>query len=78
MAHEQKGVFIVGVAYEIRRILSENEELPLSFITRLLNERGIKVSRQKVERVLREMVKDGEVTFTLNFNNRRHYRLVKT
>ncbi|WP_245612513.1 hypothetical protein [Palaeococcus ferrophilus] len=67
----------MGIAYEIRKILSENDELPVSFITRLLNERGIEVSRQKVERVLREMVKNGEVTFTLNFNNRRHYRLVK-
>lgn len=65
------------IAYEIRKLLSENDELPVSFITRLLNERGVEVSRQKVERVLREMVKDGEVTFTLNFNNRRHYRLVE-
>ncbi|WP_461864864.1 hypothetical protein [Thermococcus sp.] len=61
---------------EIIKLLEKHGALPLSFMTRFLNERGIHCTRQKVERTLRQLVEREVVEFFyINNNRRRHYRL---
>jgi len=61
---------------EIIKLLEKHGALPLSFITRFLNERGIHCTRQKAERILRRLVERNIVEFFYtNNNHRRYYRL---
>lgn len=58
-------------------LLSKRSELTVAFLTRLLNERGIECTSQKVEKVLRKLVEMEKVEVAyINTNKRRHYRLV--
>ncbi|WP_461865316.1 hypothetical protein [Thermococcus sp.] len=61
---------------EIIKLLEKHGALPLSFITRFLNESGVCCTRQKVERTLRRLIDKKVVEFFyVNNNHRRHYRL---
>jgi len=65
-----------AIEREIIRLLEKHGALPLSFITRFLNENGIYCTRQKVERILRKLIDKKIVEFFyINNNHRRHYRL---
>lgn len=61
---------------EIINILKREGHSTVAILTRRLNEMGIDCTRQKVERVLRNLVKDNVIeVYYINDNNRRHYRL---
>ncbi|EEB74654.1 hypothetical protein [Thermococcus sp. AM4] len=60
---------------EIRNLLRLKGPLSVAFITRFLNERGLECTRQKVERVLRDLVSRGIVEASLHHNRRKQYRL---
>ncbi|WP_042682462.1 hypothetical protein [Thermococcus paralvinellae] len=48
----------------------------VAILTRKLNERGIECTRQKVESVLRSLIKENIIeVYYINTNHRRHYRL---
>jgi len=67
----------ISIENAILDLLSRREELTVAFLTRLLNERGIDCTSQKVEKVLRKLVEMGKVEVAyVNANKRRHYRLV--
>ena len=58
--------------------LLEKGELTVAFLTRLLMERGLDVTRQLVERRLRRLISLGVVeAFYTNGNKRKHYRLAR-
>ncbi|WP_048811038.1 hypothetical protein [Thermococcus gammatolerans] len=60
---------------EIRNLLRLKGPLSVAFITRFLNEMGFECTRQKVERVLRDLVSRGVVEASLRYNRRKHYQL---
>ncbi|WP_297534588.1 hypothetical protein [Thermococcus sp.] len=63
---------------DVISLLRERGPLSVAFITRLLYERGFACTRQKVERILRSLIKRGVVeAFYINGNKRKHYRLVR-
>ena len=68
---------MVNLEAEIINLLRIHESLSVAFLMRFLNERGIFCTRQKVERVLRKLVKQKKVeAFYTNGNKRKHYRLL--
>ncbi|WP_457752572.1 hypothetical protein [Thermococcus sp.] len=61
---------------EIIRLLQREGNSTVAILTRKLNEMGIECTRQKVERVLRNLVKENVIeVYYINANHRRHYRL---
>ncbi|ASJ03794.1 hypothetical protein A3L09_09730 [Thermococcus profundus] len=68
----------VNLECEIKALLRKRGPLSVAFITRFLNEMGVDCNRQKVERILRNMVLRGIVEAFYNggrYNRRKHYRL---
>lgn len=65
----------LDIECEIMNILRWEGPLSVAFITRFLNERGIECTRQKVERVLRNLVSRGVVVASLQYNRRKQYQL---
>ncbi|AJC71833.1 hypothetical protein X802_06425 [Thermococcus guaymasensis DSM 11113] len=65
----------LDIECEIKNILRVEGPLSVAFITRFLNERGIECTRQKVERVLRNLVSRGVVVASLQYNRRKQYQL---
>ncbi len=65
----------LDIECEIMNILRWEGPLSVAFITRFLNERGIECTRQKVERVLRNLVSRGVVVAYLQYNRRKQYQL---
>ncbi|WP_297068660.1 hypothetical protein [Thermococcus sp.] len=61
---------------EIINLLQGHGSLSVAFLTRFLNERGIFCTRQRVERILRGLIRQKKVeAFYTNSNRRKHYRL---
>ncbi|NJE09192.1 hypothetical protein E3E31_11805 [Thermococcus sp. M39] len=61
---------------DIIGILRREGYSTVAILTRKLNERGIDCTRQKVERVLRDLIKENVIeVYYINANHRRHYRL---
>ena len=61
---------------EIIDILRKDGYSTVAILTRKLNERGIECTRQKVERILRNLIRDNVIeVYYINANHRRHYRL---
>jgi len=61
---------------EIVSILRREGYSTVAILTRKLNERGIECTRQKVERVLRNLTRENVIeVYYINANHRRHYRL---
>ncbi len=66
----------VSLEGEILNLLGVHGSLSVAFITRFLNERGFDITRQRVERTLRNLIGGGKVeAFYVNRNRRKHYRL---
>ncbi|WP_324735135.1 hypothetical protein VFC49_08170 [Thermococcus sp. SY098] len=65
-----------NIREEIISILRRDGHSTVAILTRQLNERGIDCTRQKVERVLRNLIRDNVIeVYYINANHRRHYRL---
>ncbi|MBO8175761.1 MAG: hypothetical protein H0Z18_10940 [Thermococcus sp.] len=61
---------------EIIDILGRDGYSTVAILTRKLNERGIDCTRQKVERILRNLIRENVIeVYYINANHRRHYRL---
>jgi len=61
---------------EIIDILRRDGYSTVAILTRKLNERGIDCTRQKVERILRNLIRENVIeVYYINTNHRRHYRL---
>jgi len=68
-----------SIIHEIINILSMEDSSTVAILTRRLNERGIPCTRQKVERVLRDLIgKEIIEAYYINSNHRKHYRLRST
>lgn len=68
----------VNLEGEIIALLKKKGPLSVAFITRFLNEKGVECTRQRVERVLRDLVSRGVVEAFYNsgfYNKRKHYRV---
>ncbi|WP_056934678.1 hypothetical protein [Thermococcus barophilus] len=65
-----------NIREEIISILRRDGHSTVAILTRQLNEMGIECTRQKVERVLRNLIRDNVIeVYYINANHRRHYRL---
>ncbi|WP_048159844.1 hypothetical protein [Thermococcus barophilus] len=65
-----------NIREEIISILRRDGHSTVAILTRQLNEMGIDCTRQKVERVLRNLIRDNVIeVYYINANHRRHYRL---